>query len=287
MLTMEDVKSALTIKDPGLADVIEVKRHETPEPSGGANRLRIHVPTDNAELLMGSAAKEGDDVGLRASATTHIHLVTTAAPATVVSLGGPAQSITSNGALGEPAGTSGYAMVTDGAAYHDADGEHYVISRNASLNVATKVNVNVKATTGSFISVAAEDHRFNSRHGLFEHERSFTVASDTAGFATRTSFEVQVNEAATLFMGNTAAIFALPERFEVTVGGCTLSMDQTTITLSTGNASITLVGGKVLIHGDESITSDCGGLHHIEGGTVELKGGQSITGKAPTISWNP
>lgn len=131
------------VSDPRISDAVDVERAppELHASTEGPNRYTIHVPTEVTRLSLGEASPVGrwnTDVGVTGYSDSHIHFETTSSDKTVVSLGGPATTAGIRGLLGDvPASTSGYSMVTERNAWHDAKLQHYLLSQTEDVSVRT------------------------------------------------------------------------------------------------------------------------------------------------------
>lgn len=167
------------VVDPVYADTVEMERDVVPvgQPTTGPNRYTVHVPTESTVLSLGQQSPRWNtDKGIEGYTDTHINFETKTGSQTVVSLGGPATKASVKG-LGDaaPLSTHGYSMVTLQRAWHDAHGQHYLLSRTedivlrtlghgkravvqsdtgtVDLNGANEVNL-----AGGGVSIGAEEH---------------------------------------------------------------------------------------------------------------------------------
>ncbi len=108
---------------------------EVPKPKGSSkdsSRLTINVPcgSEKATLNLGAPSnKPLVDMGLTGQTRSHIHWTVTDKDPTTVSLGGGMTSPGQDGSNGAArGGFSGYAMVTQGKAYHESKGQYYIYS---------------------------------------------------------------------------------------------------------------------------------------------------------------
>jgi hypothetical protein len=129
------------VADPRYADTVEIERDfvVVAQPTSGPNRYTIHVPTEMSVLSLGQQSPRWHtDKGIVGYTNSHIHFETKTNAQTVVSLGGPATKASVKG-LGDaaPVSTNGYSMVTLKNAWHDAHGQHYLLSRTADITLRT------------------------------------------------------------------------------------------------------------------------------------------------------
>ncbi len=118
---------------------------EVPKPKGSSkdsSRLTIHVPcgSEHARLNLGAPSKGPlVDAGLTGQTKSHIHWNVTDTSPTTVSLGGkmtsPGQDGSNKAGRG---GFTGYAMVTQGRAYHESAQQYYVYSPSDVIARADK-----------------------------------------------------------------------------------------------------------------------------------------------------
>ncbi|MEP7121998.1 MAG: hypothetical protein ABJE95_13850 [Byssovorax sp.] len=127
--------------DPALADTVEmdIDLVSVAQPTAGPNRYTIHVPTEVTRLSLGAlSGRWNTDKGITGYTNSHVHFETKAGSRTVMSLGGPATKSTLSGLGGKaPVGSNGYSMVTTKNAWHDAQKQHYLLSRTADVTFRT------------------------------------------------------------------------------------------------------------------------------------------------------
>jgi hypothetical protein len=127
------------VADPNYADSVETEygvvsaAHPTHDP----NRTTVHVPTEKTVLSAGAASPVWKtDVGVTAYTATHIHFETKTNDKTIVTLGTGATTADVAGYSKEPPTASqGYAMVTAERAWHEAEGQHYLLSREGDISL--------------------------------------------------------------------------------------------------------------------------------------------------------
>jgi hypothetical protein len=129
------------VVDPALAETLEEEYDLTllHSPTGGPNRMTMHVPTETTRLSLGQPSPRWNtDKGITGYTDSHIHFETKVNDKTVVSLG---TSATTSDIKGQgdvpPVSTHGYSMVTDQNAWHDARLQHYLISQTADMSLRT------------------------------------------------------------------------------------------------------------------------------------------------------
>jgi hypothetical protein len=130
------------VADPVFATTVEIERDLVPAagPTSGPNRYTLHVPTEVTRLSLGAlSGKWNTDKGITGYTDGHVHFETKELSKTVVSLGGPATTSSIKG-YGDaaPVSTHGYSMVTAENAWHDAQKQHYLISRQDDITLRTK-----------------------------------------------------------------------------------------------------------------------------------------------------
>ena len=118
--------------DPDVTSRMETERTAPASPTGGPNRLTLYVPTEHTILSLGQGCAERiNDYGLTGSSDNHVHFEVTPNNQTVVSLGDPATSVCKSNFHGDDlvsALSYGYAMLTDGNAWHESQSWHTVMS---------------------------------------------------------------------------------------------------------------------------------------------------------------
>lgn len=128
--------------DPVFASSVEIDRDPVAvgQPTTGPNRFTAWIPTEHTVLSLGEASGRWEtDHGIDGYTDTHIHFETTKGARTVVSLGGPATKSTLSGYRGAPpVSTHGYSMVTVENAWHDAQQQHYLFSRQEDITLRTR-----------------------------------------------------------------------------------------------------------------------------------------------------
>ena len=129
------------VVDPVLADTVEmdIDLVSVGQPTAGPNRHTTHVPTEGTVLSLGAlSGRWNTDKGITGYTDSHVHFETKAGSRTVMSLGGPATKSTLSG-LEEaaPIASHGYSMVTTKNAWHDAQKQHYLLSRTADVTLRT------------------------------------------------------------------------------------------------------------------------------------------------------
>ena len=129
------------VVDPVLANVVETEysRVTCANPTSDPNRMTIHVPTDHTVLSIGAASSRWHtDLGIVGYADHHVHFETKTQDMTVVSLGEPATTSSITGHGGDaPVSTQGYSMVTSQLAWHQARGQHYLLSQEQDISLRT------------------------------------------------------------------------------------------------------------------------------------------------------
>ena len=137
------VPQASCVVDPVLADVVEkgCGIAACANPTHDPDRMTLHVPSEHTVLSLGApspAANWNTDIGITGYSNRHIHFETKTNDKTIVSLGTGA---TTTAIVGHdpvvPAEMEGYAMVTDEFAWHQATGQHYVISQEGDVSIRT------------------------------------------------------------------------------------------------------------------------------------------------------
>lgn len=140
-----------------------VEVDNTPSPAAPTNdphRITFVVPTPDLTVLslgMGAPlATRIKDTGITGRTKTHVHFHTTETPKTMVLLGNPTQEGW-DAYKGNVLGTAtGFAMVTEGSAWMDANTQFYVVSRTGQVvlrAVSDKVRLQADAKN---VELAAE-----------------------------------------------------------------------------------------------------------------------------------
>lgn len=150
--------------DPGAAFVeTDAARPPVAPTTAGPHRYTIYVPNNDQSIVNVGQGVTGDtrikDTGITGKTNSHIHWeVKGKANKTLVTLGGPAtDSVLTAFDATVPTKSTGYAMVTDGPAWHDSKGQHYMVSRTADVIIRThgeKKTAALHSDTGD-ISIAA------------------------------------------------------------------------------------------------------------------------------------
>jgi hypothetical protein len=168
------------VVDPVYADTVEmdIDLVSVGQPTAGPNRHTTHVPTEKTVLSLGAlSGRWNTDKGITGYTDSHIHFETKAGSRTVVSLGGPATKSTLKG-LGDaaPVASNGYSMVTLQNAWHDAEKQHYLLSRTADVTLRTMgegkrallqaVDGIVDLTGGKEVNLAGGGVAIGARNGL-------------------------------------------------------------------------------------------------------------------------
>jgi hypothetical protein len=129
------------VTDPGLASVVEVDYESVAlhQSTTDPNRVTIHVPTEKTVLSLGAASDRWKtDIGITGYTDNHVHFETKVNDKTIVSLGGPATTAAITGHDPKvPTKSEGYAMVTEQNAWHESDGQHYLLSRTKDISMLT------------------------------------------------------------------------------------------------------------------------------------------------------
>lgn len=129
------------VLDPVYSDVVELELDvvSVARPTAGPNRYTQHVPSETTVLSSGAASgRWNTDKGITGYTDSHVHFETKTGAQTVVSLGGPATKSGVKGLGGSvPVASNGYSMVTLQNAWHDAQKQHYLLSRTADFTMRT------------------------------------------------------------------------------------------------------------------------------------------------------
>lgn len=108
-------------------------------PTTDPDRHTTYVPTDHTTLSLGQKFNQEDDkhiqdFGITGRTDRHVHFHVAKDNKTIVSLGGPATSVQIDSHDPKvPKESIGYSMVTDDDAWHDAKGQHYLVSRTKDV----------------------------------------------------------------------------------------------------------------------------------------------------------
>lgn len=137
---------------------------------------------------------------------------------------------------------------------------------------------NVTAGAGETVGIAGP------RSVLVEADQKITTAGNYFNSSSSAYFSMTAD-----FQANSAtAGFNQTSSFYIHAGGCTLEMKAGMVTLSNGaGATISLLGGLILIEAGSAIVSRSGGGIALgAGGPINLKAGGDINAKAATIKLN-
>ena len=132
------VPASSFVADPVHSDPVDVgyDRVDVAAPTHDADRHTIHVPSEETVLSLGAASPRWKtDIGITGYTNAHVHFETkTGDHKTIVSLGESAHTAAIHG-FGSlpPSGTEGYAMVTDGHAWHESQGQHYILAQEGDM----------------------------------------------------------------------------------------------------------------------------------------------------------
>jgi hypothetical protein len=141
----DQISGSVAARDPDLTQTVQVARPTVaplidvpPE----HDRYTVYVPSEKTTLSLGQkSAKKAhhiDDVGITGRTDNHVHLHVQDKNKTAVSLGGPATSVQIEAHDAKvPKESVGYSMVTDENAWHDAQKQHYLVSRTKDIVVRT------------------------------------------------------------------------------------------------------------------------------------------------------
>jgi hypothetical protein len=150
------------VSDPGLGGSVETDygKVDGSSPTNGPNRMTVHVPTDTTVLSIGAANPTPwkTDIGIVGYSDQHIHFETKANDPTIVSLGGPATTaaITGHGGV-PPKSSSGYSMVTSKNAWHEAQLQHYLLSRESDVSIRSMAKRAVVQADHGFVDLNAKE----------------------------------------------------------------------------------------------------------------------------------
>jgi uncharacterized protein (DUF2345 family) len=129
------------VTDPGLSAVVEVDYESVAlhQSTTDPNRVTIHVPTEHTVLSLGAASGPWKtDIGITGYTDNHIHFETKVNDKTLVSLGGPATTAAiESHDENVPTKSEGYSMVTAMSAWHESNGQHYLLSRTQDISMLT------------------------------------------------------------------------------------------------------------------------------------------------------
>jgi hypothetical protein len=182
---------------------METERTAPASPTGGPNRLTFFVPTEHTILSLGQGCSERiNDYGLTGSSDRHVHFQVTSDVATVVSLGDPATSCCNSNFHGDNLISElsyGYAMLTAGNAWHEAQGWHTVMSvtKDAAIVAEAAGRRAVLQATNGIVDINAAQHVSIATDGvsicakpglLYENPNYDTDWTGTAGKSTVAQF---------------------------------------------------------------------------------------------------
>lgn len=129
------------VTDPGLAGAVEVDYESVAlhQCTTDPNRVTIHVPTEKTVLSLGAASDRWKtDIGITGYTDNHVHFETKVHDKTVVSLGSPATTAAIEGHdPAVPTKSKGYSMVTAERAWHESNGQHYLLSQEQDISMLT------------------------------------------------------------------------------------------------------------------------------------------------------
>jgi hypothetical protein len=129
------------VADPWLANTVEIEYGvvDLANPTHDPNRMTLHVPTETTVLSIGAPSPTWKtDQGIVGYSDNHVHFETKVNDKTVVSLGSPATTAGIRGHGGHaPVSTEGYSMVTTQNAWHESNGQHYLLSHEEDISIRT------------------------------------------------------------------------------------------------------------------------------------------------------
>jgi hypothetical protein len=137
-----EVASECSVTDPRDADQEEdaAEAPQTANATTDPNRYTIYVPVDQTVFSLGKGSSTWiKDDGITGKTKKHIHFEVKEEDKTIVVLGGPALDSGLCGWEGDSiaAQNKGYAMVTDGFAWHEAKEQHVILCSEGDVMVRT------------------------------------------------------------------------------------------------------------------------------------------------------
>ena len=173
------------VSDPSLSDTVETAYEHVPgsNVTTGPNRYTVHVPSENSVLSLGAASPSRwvTDLGIVGYTNRHIHFETKTSDKTIVSLGEAATraDIEAHGGIAPKTdATHGYVMITAQRSWHQANGQHYLVSHTADVSLRT--------ISGKRAVVQAENGAVDLNAGK---EASLSAPGITIGAAEGITFE--------------------------------------------------------------------------------------------------
>ena len=137
-------------------------------------------PKRRASRSARSRATWKTDVGITGYTDNHVHFEVKGTEATIVSLGGPGDRRRASMTAPRPAASNGYSMVTDRNAWHDAMGQHYLLSQTEDISLSTR-------EAGKRAVVQSDHrHRRSERRQASERLRRRRLASAPGSSRSRT-----------------------------------------------------------------------------------------------------
>lgn len=133
---------AAKLLDPGTAGMLDAEvTPKAGKQTHDEHRLSFLLPNSDATALhLGAETKGGKDRGIRGLTEKHVHFEVTSENKTLITLGGPMQETKFPAGDGNTAatGTKGYAMATEGTAWHVAAKQHVLKSITDDLLLASE-----------------------------------------------------------------------------------------------------------------------------------------------------
>lgn len=190
---IDDIRSRLNPRatpratDPNLTAAIETEAVPAANPTTGPQRLTFVVPYHATTMSLGKG--EGTRIaedGITGRTNFHIHWHVKEQSKTVVTLGGPTSAVEIPNAHGDNLVRSinGYMMLTLGDAWHEAVGQHYLLSKehDITLRTMTGPKVRLQADAGVVEAIGAEQVLLGSK-------KNVTIGADASASITDAGYQ--------------------------------------------------------------------------------------------------
>jgi len=169
-----EVGDRLAAAEPEMPTIAD-NRPQHPARPPGPTRYTIDVPTQKTTLSLGEkSGKYINDVGITGRTDNHVHLEVVAATKTAVSLGSGATTVDEalagyrdaaddDAIPAVPQAATGYAMVTDEHAWHDAKKQYAIVCREGDVVIRTvadpeKAPPEIEGEKSGGVAVLQSDH---------------------------------------------------------------------------------------------------------------------------------
>ncbi len=270
--------------DPAYVDAFESDAEVVPPGpmTSGPQRLTFLVPFDSTVVNLGQSVTPqtkthcllGIDTGIGGRTALHVDFQATGEAATTENLGIPMTAPSSIERDAVPRTVTGYGMATADIAYHEAGGQHYVVTKEGDVIVraASGRSAVLNAKAGPVEVVAGNDVAITATHNLRISAGGFTPTSParaaswtTSAFASSSAYATEIGGAIMGFIGSFAgAVLATVPPVKVAkpmttgTGSSTMPSDAFGGTLAVLGALCSISWNGITIHGRGDATIGAG-----------------------------